>query len=59
MSHPLKLIKAALLAELRRHVILKSYRGNRLVGRRCDLCNTRWKGLKEKHKPTCLILEAV
>lgn len=50
--------KAELLAALRNRVILKSYRGDRLVSRRCELCNIRWNGLKEKHKPECLIWRA-
>lgn len=47
--------KAQLLNALRARVILKSYRGERLVGRCCDLCGTRWKGLKEKHTPVCIL----
>jgi hypothetical protein len=53
-----KATKAELLEALRDRVIYQTYRGNRLVGRCCDLCGYRWKGLKERHLPECLIERA-
>lgn len=47
--------KARLRAVLAERVVLLSYRGDRLYGRRCDLCDAKCRGRALKHKPECVL----
>lgn len=48
--------KAELVAALRDRVILRTERGNKLVGHVCDICKQRWwSGKPEKHRASCVL----
>lgn len=49
--------KAILRAALAESMVLLTYRGPRLVGRYCTLCDTRCRGRALKHKPECVLAE--
>lgn len=47
--------KAQLRAVLAERVVLLCYRGDYLVGRRCDLCDAKCRGRALKHKLECVL----
>lgn len=55
MDTPKIAAQATLVAVIRTHLIYRTERGERTVGRRCGLCDARWRGRAERHKPICVL----
>ena len=50
-----RITKEQLRSVLRLHTLMHRYRGDKLVGYRCGVCNSVWRGRKEKHQPDCVL----